>query len=233
MRVLGKRGTWIVSGIALLLLAIVVFLGFLSFTGTENAIIDEFQERQALAANRTAEGIEAHFESLARETRALATSRIVQRFNKQAVEREIGLELDELGELGVIDIRILDANGIVKFSASGPKTEGRDFSSRDYFKEARRATSSKQVFIELVRLPEPGNKMTVVIASPIFAPRSAQDRRSTADRFAGIAMVNMDIDTVINRFVVPKESAPTSHAKGLSPKLHRLESANCSKEETI
>ena len=210
MRGLGKRGTWIVGGIALVLVTIVAISGFLSYANTEKAIIDKFQERQTLAADTSAESIESYFEGLARETRALATSRIVQRFDKRAVKREIGLELKELEELGVIDIRVLDASGIVKFSASEPRIEGRDFSAGRYFIKAQQAKSGSEVFVEFIRVRGTDEKMA--IASPIFMPRSGREPRSTAVTFSGVVLVTLDMNIVIKRFVVPKKFVPHEHA---------------------
>ena len=134
---------WVTLIIALLLVTVIVILGNRSFRAIEAASFDEFNQRQLVLARGAASGIELYSETLAGDLRALGGMPEVQHLDEAPTRREIRHTFDRLRPLGVNDVAVLDADGVLRYNAEAPQIEGVDFSWRRYYQEAGRMTKKR------------------------------------------------------------------------------------------
>ena len=169
MKKLNPKGPWVMITIALLLAVVILLLGYQSYQATEKATFNEFNQRQLVLATAAASGIELYFQSVAADIRAAGQVAGLQRFDETPARQEIQHRLQELKMLGVNDIGILDADGIVRYNAVAHQLEGRDFSWRTYYQEARKTTASDSYIVEFIEFKgvEAGQK-GMLVAVPIF-----------------------------------------------------------------
>jgi len=208
------RGPWVIASIALLLLAVILILGNQSFKATENAAFDEFNQRQLVLARAAAGGIELYFETLAGDLRALARLPEVQHLDDEApTRREIQHTFDKLEPLGVNDVGVLDADGILRYNAMAPQIEGVDFSWRGYYQEARGMTSSDTYVVEFIEFQgvEAGQR-GVLVAVPVFETSTDENYPAPSGRFAGVVLCTLRLDTITEEFVAPVKSSERGHA---------------------
>ncbi len=213
LRNTGLRGPWPVIIVAVLTVALVLVLGNQSFKATERAAVDEFNQRQLAQAREATSGIELYFETLARVMRALGKIPEIQLFQEYATRWEMVHEFDEIKPLGVNDIGVLDADGIMRYSVASLGTEGADFSGERYYQEAKAMTSSDSYIIEFIEFKgvEEGEK-GVIVAVPMFAPSDDEDYTSASGQFAGVVACTLKLDTVTEKFIASLSSAERGHA---------------------
>jgi len=207
------KGPWVIIIIALLLVAVILILGYQSFKAAEKAAFDEFNRRQLILATGATSGIKLYFESLAADMRALGRRPEVQRLDEIPTRREIQYRFDELEPLGVNDVGVLDANGILRYNAVAHQIEGVDFSWRRYYQEARKMTSSDTCIIEFIEFKgtEVGQK-GILIAVPMFETATDRDQPTPTGRFAGVVLCTLKLDTITQKFVAPIKSSERGHA---------------------
>jgi two-component system sensor histidine kinase UhpB len=207
------KGPWAIIMIALLLVAVILILGNQSFKATEKATFDEFNQRQLVLARGAAGGIELYFETLAGDVRALGRRPEVQHLDEAPTRREIQHTFDELEPLGVNDVGVLDANGVLRYNAVAPQIEGDDFSWRRYYQEAKRLTSSDTYIIEFIEFKgvEAGQK-GVLVAVPLFETATDENYPAPSSQFAGVVLCTLKLDTITRKFVAPIQSSERGHA---------------------
>ncbi|MFQ5595005.1 MAG: PAS domain S-box protein, partial [Anaerolineae bacterium] len=206
------KGPWVITAVAVLLAVAILILGNRSFEATEKATFDEFNQRQLVLARGASSGIELYFDSLARHMQALGRMSDVQRLNGAATRRELQQSFDELIPMGVNDIAVLDANGVVRYNVMAPQIEGVDFSWRQYFQETKKATSGDTYIVEFIEFKgvEAGEK-GVLVAAPMFETFTDVDRPSPPGQFAGVVLCTLKLDIITQRFVVPVKSLVSGH----------------------
>jgi two-component system phosphate regulon sensor histidine kinase PhoR len=207
------RGLWIITIIAFLLVVVILILGNQSFKATERAAFGEFNQRQLVLARGAARGIELYFDTLAGDLRALGRMPEIQHLDEARTRREIGHTFDKLEPVGVNDIGVLDADGVLRYNVAAPQIEGTDFSWRRYYQEASEMTSSDAYVVEFIEFKgvEAGQK-GVLVASPLFETVSEGNTSSPADQFPGMILCTLRLDTITQRFVVPVQSSERGHA---------------------
>ncbi|MDH3803303.1 MAG: hypothetical protein OEU80_14630, partial [Deltaproteobacteria bacterium] len=134
--VLNER-PWLIAISGVLLVAVILLLGHQSFKATEQATFNEFNRRQLVMARGAVGGIELYFRTLSEAMHAMARMDGVVRFDEITTRHVLALEIHELERLGVKDIGLLDAHGVLRFSARAPHLEGGDLSQRSYYLEAK------------------------------------------------------------------------------------------------
>jgi hypothetical protein len=209
----GPKGPWVIIIMALLLVAVMLILGNQSFKATEKAAFDEFNQRQLVLATGAAGGIELYFETLAGDLRALGRMPEIQHLDEAPTRREIQHTFDTLELLGVNDVGVLDANGVLRSNAMAHQIEGVDFSWRRYYQEAKEMTSSDTYIVEFVEFKgvEAGQK-GVLVAVPMFETGTDEDYPAPSGQFAGVVLCTLKLDTIAQKFVAPIQSSERGYA---------------------
>jgi PAS domain S-box-containing protein len=210
--VLNER-PWLIAISGLLLVAVILLVGHQSFRATEQATFKEFNRRQLVMARGAVGGIELYFRTLSEAMHAMARMDGVVRFDEITTRHVLALEIHELERLGVNDIGVLDAHGVLKFSASAPHLEGGDLSQRSYYLEAKEMTSYEKYIIRFIgsKSVETG-KQGIVVAVPMFEAQADKSPPSSFDRFAGVTFCSLDLDYLIDKLVAPVKSTEGGHA---------------------
>jgi len=204
---------WLIAVINLLLVAVILIAGYQSFKATEQATLKEFNQRQLVMAKGAVGGIELYFRTLAEAMHAMARMDGVLGFDDITTRHVLALEIHELERLGVKDIGVLDAKGVLRFSASAPESEGADLSQRRYYLEAKEMTSSENYIIRFIHSkPVEADQAGMVVAVPMFAARPDKSHPSSFGRFAGVAFCSLDLDYLIDKLVAPVKSTGGGHA---------------------
>ncbi|MBI2839986.1 MAG: PAS domain S-box protein [Acidobacteria bacterium] len=204
---------WAISLSALLLVAVILVLGERSFKSTEQAAFDEFNRRQLALASGSASAVEMYFDSLAGTLRTIARNPDVQRMDEIAIRREVGRALDELRSMGINDVGILDAHGVLRYNAAAPQIEGTDLSWRWYYQQAKTMRSDVTYVTEFIefRGVHPGEK-GVLVAVPMLRTGHGRAAPVEPDPFTGVALCTLTLQTVTERFVAPIKSSDRGSA---------------------
>jgi PAS domain S-box-containing protein len=210
--VLNER-PWLIAIISFLLVAVILIAGHQSFKATEQATFNEFNQRQLVMARGAVAGIELYFRTLAEAMHAMARMDGVRLFDENTTRDILALEINELERLGVNDIGVLDAHGVLKFSARAPHSEGDDFSQRRYYLEAKEMTSYENYIIRFIdsKSVETG-KQGIVVGVPMFEAQADKSPSSPLGQFAAVAFCTLNSDYLIQKFVAPVKSTEGGHA---------------------
>jgi PAS domain S-box-containing protein len=201
--VLNER-PWLIAIISFLLVAVILIAGYQSFKATEQATFKEFNQRQLVMARGAVGGIELYFRNLSEAMHAMARMDGVLGFDEITTRHVLALEIHELERLGVKDIGVLDADGVLRFSARAPHLEGSDFSQRSYYLEAKEMKSAENYVIQLIdSKPVEAGQAGMVVVVPMFAARADKNQPSALGRFAGVTFCSLDLDYLIDKLVAP------------------------------
>jgi len=161
---------WVIIIAVVILMAIIVILGNQSFRATEKATMDEFNHRQLVMAREAANGIEMYFNFIGGVSKSLAREVGEVHLDEMASRKIIGYEMIEMESLGVDDIAILDADGVVRYNVNAPQIEGKNFSWRKYFQKAKDLNPAFNGFLaEFIEFKGvDAGKQGMLIAAPIF-----------------------------------------------------------------
>lgn len=183
----------------IVLVIIVMTLGYLSYISAEKAIVEEFNSRQRVLAEEAATGIELYFETVAGELKTLSDDPAVQALDENESRRELAAHFKKIKPIGVNDLALLDADGVLLYNVATPQIEGSDFAFRQYFIDSKDSNDPDDYFIELVEFGEVkfGHK-SVAVAMPVF--REGPDGDKT---FSGVVLATLELKTVTQRFVAP------------------------------
>jgi hypothetical protein len=120
------KGPWPIIITTLLPVAVILVLGDRSLKATEKAPLDEFNQRQLVLATEATSGVELYLETLAADMRPLASVLQVQQLHEARTRWEMQRTFDKLESLGVNDVGVLDADGVVRYNVAAPQIEGVD-----------------------------------------------------------------------------------------------------------
>jgi PAS domain S-box-containing protein len=210
--ILNERPRLIVI-INLLLVAVILVAGYQSLKATEEATFNEFNQRQLVMARGAVGGIELYFRTLSEAMHAMARMDGVVGFDEITTRHVLALEIHELERLGVKDIGVLDADGVLRFSARAPHLEGGDFSQQSYYLRAKEMNSVENYMIQLIdSKPFETAQAGMVVAVPMFTARGNKSQPSSLVRFAGVTFCSLDLDYLIDKLVAPVKPTGGGHA---------------------
>ena len=210
--ILNERPRLIVI-INLLLVAVIFVAGYQSLKATEEATFNEFNQRQLVMARGAVGGIELYFRTLSEAMHAMARMDGVVGFDEITTRHVLALEIHELERLGVKDIGVLDADGVLRFSARAPHLEGGDFSQQSYYLRAKEMNSVENYMIQLIdSKPFETAQAGMVVAVPMFTARGNKSHPSSLVRFAGVTFCSLDLDYLIDKLVAPVKPTGGGHA---------------------
>jgi PAS domain S-box-containing protein len=210
--ILNERPRLIVI-INLLLVTVIFVAGYQSLKATEEATFNEFNQRQLVMARGAVGGIELYFRTLSEAMHAMARMDGVVGFDEITTRHVLALEIHELERLGVKDIGVLDADGVLRFSARAPHLEGGDFSQQSYYLRAKEMNSVENYMIQLIdSKPFETAQAGMVVAVPMFTARGNKSQPSSLVRFAGVTFCSLDLDYLIDKLVAPVKPTGGGHA---------------------
>jgi PAS domain S-box-containing protein len=202
---INRRGPWAILAVSIILVIIILSLGLLSYEATEEATFNEFNERQHVLAMWVVNGIELYFKTISVEIRAIGKIPEISRLEEVRTREELNHAFEELNHLGINDIGVLDAEGVLRYSVNAPQLEGVDFSWREYYKEAKGKTSPDTYIIEFIEFKgvKEGEK-GVLVTVPMFD--------STTGEFAGVVLGTIELNTLVEEYVAPVKPSENGHA---------------------
>jgi PAS domain S-box-containing protein len=204
---------WLIVIINLLLIAVILTAGYQSLNATEQATFKEFNQRQLVMAKGAVGGVELYFRNIAEAMHAVARMDGVVRFDEVTTRHILDLEINELERLGVKDIGVLDANGVLRFSANTPMWEGADYSQRMYYQEAKELTTSENYLIRFTDSKQVETSQAgMVLAVAMFASQPDKNPPSPSGRFAGVTFCSIDLDYLVDKLVAPVKSTEGGYA---------------------
>jgi PAS domain S-box-containing protein len=112
----------------------------------------------------------------------------------------------------VKDIAVMDSDGVVRYTVGAHYLEGRDFSWRRYYQEAKEMTVNDDYVIEFIEFKgvEAGKK-GIIIAVPMFKTITDVNHSTQSVRFAGVILCTLTLDTLIQKFVAHIKPSKRGH----------------------
>ena len=123
---IGRNRALTILGVALALVVTVVVMGHLGFRSMERTVLNDFAQRELVMAREASHGIEFYFRMIAMALRPMASDADIVALKEDAVRHDLGLKAQELKAFGVRDVGIIDAQGLLRYSAFDPQAEGSD-----------------------------------------------------------------------------------------------------------
>ena len=120
-----------------LALAVLSLLLYYTYNEALTLIKGQFSNQQMFVAKQTAAAIEKNFISLVNGLEYLSKSTPMQNLELKESRKLMEATFKYVKNLYILDLTLLDSNGIVRISLKTPATEGEDLSSKEYFKKAR------------------------------------------------------------------------------------------------
>ena len=218
-----KERSWVIAMITFLLVIVILIVGYQTFKATEMATFDEFNQRQFIIAREATGAIELYIETLARAMKALSRVPGVRSFDEVTTREVLALEIRDLERLGVNDIGVLDANGILRYNATANEIEGEDFSWRKYYKELKEIPSGDSYIVQFIEFKgvDAGQK-GILVAIPMFENNAGKSYSPHFDKFTGIILCTLKIDTLTSKFVARIKSSERGHAFLIDDKYNLL-----------
>jgi len=195
---------WIIITAAFVLAALFLGAWFISLKITETDVLEKYNQQQLFLVTGIAGGIEGLFDDLAASLGSLAMLPEIQYFDEASTRQELGRKLGELSPQGIIDIGILDANGVARIFAVQKEVEGIDYSWRSFYKLARDFSTSNEslnLIIELQTLDQ--GEMGFRIIIPFYETALDVNHQDPDGDFAGVILGNLTLNTLIERYVSP------------------------------
>jgi len=208
----GMMRPWVIAIISLLMVSLVLSVGYQFFQATKKATFKEFNQRQLVMAREAATGIEMYLEFLAGALQAMAKEPGIFGLDETISRMTLALEFNELSHMGINDLAVLDAKGLVRYTAAAPQLEGVDFSWRKYFQTAKMMTASDSPIVQFIEFKgtNAGHK-GILIAVPMFDFPADSGATSASGKFAGVVLCTFKLDTLTRKFVAPIKSSTNGH----------------------
>ncbi|HHL38999.1 MAG TPA: PAS domain-containing protein [Deltaproteobacteria bacterium] len=198
---IGKR-QWTISVMTLMVVAIMLVLWNRSFTTTKEAAFQEFSRRQSVLVENTANAIRVFFDEIAWHLKMTAAEDPAGNLDEERARADLQRRFERLSYLGVNDMGVLDADGILRYNVKAPAIEGRDFSYRRYFRTARQRPEAGLVINELIEFKGADvGKKGVIFAVPVVRTDGEGGERER--RFGGVIVCTLKVDTLVRRFIAP------------------------------
>ena len=202
-----------IGGVAVTLIVILAFLDTKGFQGTERATIEEFKRRQQALAQEAAHAIGFYTGTLTKALRPLACDPVIQSLAETPTRRDLKLKAEELKALGVRDVAVFDAKGILRYSATDSEVEGLDFSFRPCFSQAAAARSSDVAVVEFVALEtRREGARGLLLGVPMFIGPGAAEAAETPARFGGMVGCVVDLGYLGREFLETAHSSDGGYA---------------------
>ncbi|MBW2565339.1 MAG: PAS domain S-box protein [Deltaproteobacteria bacterium] len=158
------------------------------YNEAESLVKEQFNEQQMLVARQTAIGIEENIRSLVRELELLSRMSPIRNMNPEKARKIMEQVFEYVEPLYVNDIALIDAKGINRLPLMAPHLEGKDFSYREYFKEASTLKESTPTYQIITFRGVDIGEQGIIIAMPIF---------SGDDEFGGVIVFTIKVNELV------------------------------------
>ncbi len=209
----GFKGRPLINAIiALIQIIVIIFVGYYFYSSSENANETAFNLQQHVLAAKIAGEVEQFFENLGGSLNTLCRIPFVRSFDEQKIREMIAVEFENLKVHGLNDIALMDSNGIIRFTVNASEIEGKDFSWRKYFQDARRLERGNHYIVQFIEFKgvEAGQK-GIVIAAPMYALETSDNFYNSENGFNGVLVYTLKLDTLVKKFIIPQKSAANGH----------------------
>jgi len=144
--------------------------------------------------------------------KALAKMQKIHQLNETAARQLLALEIHELKRFGVINIGVLDANGVLKYRVGMNRSVGKDFSQQKYYQAARNQTAGERMITEFINFTgAPEGPKGILIAVPMLTTAAVKRNTGSAEQFAGVVFCTVELETIIQKFVSSIRSSKKGH----------------------
>ena len=199
-----------------LFIGTILIIGYKSYKVSEQTTYSEFNQRQLLLAKQTVAGMKNYIEILVNALRSVARFQNASRFDDPMARAIIKHEFLEIEEMGVNDLGIIDANGILRYSARAPNLEGTDFSWRNYFQRAKANVSASNFpmkyclnVIEFKGVD--AGERGLLLCVPIAVKVEKKGLESAPYDFGGVVVCTFKLKMLTRNFIATLESDEHSH----------------------
>ena len=202
---------WIIITTAFLLVGLLL-VWFIILETAEKDALTSYNQQQLLLVESTAVGIEGFFDNLSVSLGELGLLPEIQYFDETITRQELARKLDELKPQGIIDIGILNAQGIATTFAVKTEAEGVDYSWRAYFRDAQEnnVDNGSNTFIIALQTTNPG-ELGIKIAIPVFETAINISHPNASGKFVGVIVGDLTINSLVPRFIDPFKPPEDSH----------------------
>ncbi len=214
---------WVNIVIPVILVLGVLFFAKQSLKASEKATFEEFNRRQLIMAKEATSAIEQYFETLSDSLTTLGMLPDIYLFKELNARHLLELEFNTLKRTGINDIAILDSKGFLKYNITAPQIEGKDFSWRKYFIEAKEMEPDNTYIIQFIEfMGVQAGQTGVLIAVPMFENKLNHSPDATPGKFAGVILCTLKLTTLVEKFIAPVKSSSEGHSFLIDDEFHIL-----------
>lgn len=193
------------------LIGVILMVGYQSFKASERKTYSEFNQRQLLIVNQTVAGMKNYIDILVNSLRSIAQSQTFYPIDDPMTRLVVEHEFVELQEMGISDLGIIDADGILRCASKAAHLVGTDFSWRKYFQRAK-ANASAENFHLKYRLNliefmgvDAGEK-GLLLCVPIACRAEKKGLESATFNFGGLVVCTFKLEMLTRNFIANLES---------------------------
>ena len=208
--------SWLFLTLSGLLIGVILIIGYLSFKASERTTCTAFNQQQLLIVNQTVAGMKNYIDTLVLSLRSIARTQNIYHFDDPMTRLVIEHEFIELQDMGVNDLGIIDADGILRYAARAPHLVGTDFSWRKYYQQAKANASAKNFNLKYrlnliefkgVDVGERG----LLLCVPITVKNKKKGLKSAAFNFWGLVVCTFKLEMLTRNFIPNLESDEVHH----------------------
>ncbi len=186
----------IISLTVIIILVILIILN-LTYRNALSLTKDHFKKHQLLLASQTASGIKSRLRSLVRELDIISRMQPVINMDVKSVRKIFSEEFIYLKKMHVVDIALMNSNGLIKLPFKSKKLTNRDFSFRNYYRRSLKLKTKIPVYEFITFEGIKNGKKGIVIAMPVLSKQGG---------FNGLVIFVIDIkEFLAGFFPVPME----------------------------
>jgi two-component sensor histidine kinase len=192
---IGKKVLKYYIVISCISLSVIVLVSLVLYSAHQEAISlvkEQFNEQQRLLAKQTSIGIEEDIRFLARELELLSRKSAIKKMDVKRARAIMEDTFEYVKKLHVNDIGLIDSMGIIRLPLKAPHLTGKDFSFREYFKEAKLSKAGVPTYEFISFKGVDIDQKGIVIAMPIF-------RREK--EFGGVVLFTIKAHVLIKGFI--------------------------------
>ncbi len=196
------------------LIGAILMVGYQSLKASEQKTYSEFNRRQLLMVKQTVAGMKNYIEILVNSLRSIAQTQNLYRFNDPAIRLLIEHEFVELQEMGINDLGVIDADGILRYTSKATHLAGADFSWRNYFQRSKDNASAKNFSLKyclnLIKLKGvDAGQIGLLLCVPIAV--RAEGFKSASFNFGGLVVCTFKLEMLTRNFIANLESDECHH----------------------
>ncbi len=179
---------------AVFIVSLIITLNIFFQQNYQSEMAEQFNRQQLLIAKSVAKSIEGHVEHIEEETIAFCSLLAERGFDGRNMEEFVNTAFAELKEEIVINLKIIDNQGRLRYSSSGESLTGNDL---EFYKAGHDVKNGKVLFLDRI-----AEQKKLVLVAPVG--RSAERK--------GMLIVDVMLNTISNKFLAPIRQGSSGHA---------------------